>query len=140
MVALPAGGAYTVAMEPQSPYAIEIDVATRYLPEESKPEEDLYYFAYTIGIRNVGQVAARLISRRWLLVDAGGIRREVAGEGVVGEQPHLRPGERFQYTSSAYFHTPYGTMEGSYTMRADDGTEFLAPIPEFLLSQPRMLH
>ena len=127
-------------MEPQSAHAIEIDVATRYLPAESKPEEDLYYFAYTIGIRNVGRVAARLISRRWLLVDAVGVRREVVGEGVVGEQPHLRPGERFEYTSSAYFHTPYGTMEGSYTMRADDGTEFLAPIPEFLLSLPRMLH
>ena len=133
-------GVYTVRMEPQPAYAIEIEVATPYLPEESRPEEDLYHFAYTIGIRNTGRVAAQLISRRWLLVDAAGVRREVVGEGVVGEQPQLRPGERFEYTSSAYFHTPWGTMEGAYTMRAADGTDFIAPIPQFLLSQPRMLH
>ena len=127
-------------MELLPAYAIEIEVATRYLPEESRPEEDVYYFAYTIGIRNTGRVAAQLISRRWLLVDAAGVRREVVGEGVVGEQPHLRPGERFEYTSNAYFHTSYGTMEGAYTLRAEDGTDFVAPIPQFLLSTPRMLH
>jgi ApaG protein len=126
--------------QPTHAHSIAIDVATRYLPEQSQPDDDLYYFAYTIGIRNAGTVPAQLISRRWLLVDAEGVPREVIGEGVVGEQPRLLPGERFQYTSSTFFKTPYGTMEGSYTMRADDGTEFLAPIPQFVLCIPRMLH
>ncbi|HEY1135991.1 MAG TPA: Co2+/Mg2+ efflux protein ApaG [Xanthomonadaceae bacterium] len=121
-------------------YAIAIDIATRYLDEQSKPDEELYYFAYTIGIRNTGTRAARLISRRWLIVDAIGFPREVVGEGVVGEQPHLHPGERFEYTSSTFFKTPYGTMEGAYVMRGDDGTEFEAPIPQFVLCIPRMLH
>jgi ApaG protein len=126
---------------PDAPdYAIAIDVATRYLDEQSKPDEELYYFAYTIGIRNTGARPAQLISRRWLIVDAIGFPREVVGEGVVGEQPHLRPGERFEYTSSTFFKTPYGTMEGAYVMRADDGTEFEAEIPQFVLCIPRMLH
>lgn len=121
-------------------YAIAIDIATRYLDEQSKPDEELYYFAYTIGIRNTGTRPAQLISRRWLIVDAIGFPREVVGEGVVGEQPRLDPGERFEYTSSTFFKTPYGTMEGAYVMRADDGTEFEAPIPQFVLCIPRMLH
>lgn len=121
-------------------HAIAIDVATRYLDAQSKPDEALYYFAYTIGIRNTGSVPARLVSRRWLIVDATGFPREVEGEGVVGEQPWLRPGERFEYTSSTFFKTPYGTMEGAYRMVADDGTEFEAPIPQFVLCIPRMLH
>jgi ApaG protein len=121
-------------------HAIAIDIATRYLDEQSKPDEELYYFAYTIGIRNTGRVPAQLISRRWLIVDAVGFPREVVGDGVVGEQPRLRPGERFEYTSSTFFKTPYGTMEGAYVMRADDGAEFEAPIPQFVLCIPRMLH
>jgi ApaG protein len=119
---------------------IAIDIATRYLDEQSKPDEELYYFAYTIGIRNTGTRAAQLISRRWLIVDAIGFPREVIGDGVVGEQPRLAPGERFEYTSSTFFKTPYGTMEGAYTMRHDDGTLFEAPIPQFVLCIPRMLH
>jgi ApaG protein len=115
--------------------AIAIDIATRYLDDQSKPDEELYYFAYTIGIRNTGSRPAQLVSRRWLIVDAVGFPRE-----VVGEQPRLRPGERFEYTSSTFFKTPYGTMEGAYVMRADDGTEFEAPIPQFVLCIPRMLH
>jgi ApaG protein len=126
---------------PDAPdYAIAIDVATRYLDEQSKPDEELYYFAYTIGIRNTGVRPAPHISRRWLIVDAIGFPREVVGDGVVGEQPRLRPGERFEYTSSTFFKTPYGTMEGAYVMRADDGTEFEAEIPQFVLCIPRMLH
>ena len=82
---------------------IAIDIATRYLDEQSKPDEDLYYFAYTIGIGNTGNVPSQLISRRWLIVDALGFPREVVGDGVVGEQPRLRPGERFEYTSSTFF-------------------------------------
>lgn len=119
---------------------IAIDVATRYLDDQSKPDEALYYFAYTIGIRNTGTRPAQLISRRWLIVDAIGFPREVVGEGVVGEQPRLDPGERFEYTSSTFFKTPYGTMEGAYVMRTDDGEEFEAPIPQFVLCIPRMLH
>ena len=126
---------------PDAPdHAIAIDIATRYLDEQSKPDEELYYFAYTIGIRNTGTRAAQLISRRWLIVDAIGFPREVVGEGVVGEQPRLRPGERFEYTSSTFFKTPFGTMEGAYTMREDDGTLFETPIPQFVLCIPRMLH
>lgn len=119
---------------------IAIDVAIRYLDEQSKPDESLFYFAYTIGIRNTGQRPAQLISRRWLIVDAIGFPREVVGDGVVGEQPRLDPGERFEYTSSTFFKTPYGTMEGAYLMRTDDGEEFEAPIPQFVLCIPRMLH
>jgi ApaG protein len=120
--------------------AIAIDIATRYLDAQSKPDEELYCFAYTIGIRNAGSRPAQLISRRWLIVDAIGFPREVIGDGVVGEQPRLHPGERFEYTSSTFFKTPYGTMEGAYTMRTDDGSEFQAPIPQFVLCVPRMLH
>ena len=119
---------------------IAIDVAIRYLDEQSKPDESLFYFAYTIGIRNTGQRPAQLISRRWLIVDAIGFPREVVGDGVVGEQPRLDPGERFEYSSSTFFKTPYGTMEGAYLMRTDDGEEFEAPIPQFVLCIPRMLH
>ena len=126
---------------PDAPdHAIAIDIATCYLDEQSKPDEELYYFAYTIGIRNTGTRTAQLISRRWLIVDAIGFPREVVGDGVVGEQPRLRPGERFEYTSSTFFKTPFGTMEGAYTMRADDGTEFEAPIPAFVLCIPRTIH
>lgn len=127
-------------MQDTPEFAIAIDVATRYLDEQSRPGEDLYYFAYTIGIRNTGARAAQLISRRWRVVDAAGGLREVEGEGVVGEQPRLRPGERFEYTSTTSFSTPCGTMEGAYVLRADDGTEFEAPIPPFVLCIPRTLH
>lgn len=127
-------------MQDTPEFAIAIDVATRYLDEQSRPGEDLYYFAYTIGIRNTGARAAQLISRRWRVVYATGGLREVEGEGVVGEQPRLRPGERFEYTSTTSFSTPCGTMEGAYVLRADDGTEFEAPIPPFVLCIPRTLH
>lgn len=130
----------TAALDAPIDRGIAIDIATRYLDDQSKPDEELYYFAYTIGIRNTGHAPAQLISRRWLIVDAVGFPREVIGEGVVGEQPRLRPGERFEYTSSTFFKTPYGTMEGAYVMRGDDGTEFEALIPQFVLCIPRMLH
>ncbi len=127
-------------MERRTDYAFDIDVATRYLDEQSEPEQDRYVFAYTIQIRNRGTVAARLLSRRWLITDANGKVQEVRGEGVVGEQPWLRPGEGFQYTSGAVLETDLGTMEGSYAMLADDGTDFEAPIPPFTLTVPRTLH
>jgi ApaG protein len=103
-------------------YALDIDVAARYLDEQSEPDQDRYVFAYTIHIRNNGKV------------------EEVTGDGVVGEQPWLRPGDDFTYTSGAVLETNLGTMQGSYAMLADDGTRFDAPIPAFTLAVPRTLH
>ena len=121
-------------------YQFDIDVDTRFLDEQSAPEEDRYVFAYTIHIRNQGKVPARLLGRHWLITDGNGKVREVVGEGVVGEQPWLRPGEGFEYTSGAMLETDIGTMRGSYDVLADDGTRFAAPIPAFTLSVPRTLH
>ena len=121
-------------------HAIEVVVATRFLEDQSIPEDDRYVFAYTIRIENAGEVPARLISRHWLITDANGKVQEVRGEGVVGEQPWLRPGEHFEYTSGAVLETPLGTMRGSYRMLADDGTSFDAMIDPFTLSIPRTLH
>ena len=140
MCNLPRAGVahYTATME--SLYAIDIDVATRYLDDQSEPEQDRYVFAYTIRIRNIGQVPARLLTRHWIITDANGKTEEVEGEGVVGEQPYLRPGENFEYTSGAVLETALGTMRGGYQMLADDGTRFEAPIPAFTLAVPRTLH
>jgi len=121
-------------------HAIDIAVATRFLDDQSAPEADRYVFAYTIRIHNSGEVPARLVSRHWVITDANGKVQEVRGEGVVGEQPWLRPGEDFEYTSGAVLETALGTMHGSYQMVADDGTEFDAPIAPFTLSIPRTLH
>ena len=121
-------------------HAIEVIVATRFLEDQSIPEDDRYVFAYTIRIVNLGEVPARLLSRHWIITDANGKVQEVRGEGVVGEQPWLRPGEHFEYTSGAVLETPLGTMHGSYQMLADDGTRFDAEISPFTLSIPRTLH
>ena len=121
-------------------YQFDIDVDTRFLDDQSAPEEGRYVFAYTIHIRNEGKVPARLLGRRWLITDGNGKVQEVVGEGVVGEQPWLRPGEGFEYTSGAVLETDIGTMRGSYDVLADDGTRFAAPIPAFTLSVPRTLH
>ncbi|TWI14067.1 Co2+/Mg2+ efflux protein ApaG [Aerolutibacter ruishenii] len=127
-------------MERSIEYALDIDVITRYLDEQSEPEQDRYVFAYTIHIRNSGNVPARLLARHWIITDANGKVQEVEGEGVVGEQPWLRPGEDFEYTSGAVLETDLGTMRGSYQLLADDGTHFDAPIPAFTLTVPRTLH
>ena len=127
-------------MERPIEHAIDIEVATRYLDDESEPDKGRYVFAYTIHIRNNGRAAARLLSRRWLISDANGKVQQVEGDGVVGEQPWLRPGDGFEYTSGAVLETSVGTMQGSYTMVADDGTTFDAPIPAFTLAVPRTLH
>jgi ApaG protein len=124
----------------ETDYVFDIDVDARYLDEQSEPEQDRYVFAYTIHIRNRGTVPARLLGRHWVITDANGNVREVTGEGVVGEQPWLQPGEDFSYTSGAVLETQLGTMQGSYDMMADDGTRFDAPIPLFTLSVPRTLH
>jgi ApaG protein len=120
--------------------AIHVEVETSYLDGESTPEQGRYVFAYTITIRNDGDVPARLLTRYWRITDANGKVQEIHGEGVVGEQPWLRPGEGFQYTSGARLKTSMGTMSGSYGMIDEHGEPFDAPIPEFLLTTPRTLH
>ncbi|MFW5969517.1 MAG: Co2+/Mg2+ efflux protein ApaG [Halofilum sp. (in: g-proteobacteria)] len=119
---------------------IRIDVETDYLEGESSPGEGRYVFAYTITIHNDGEQAARLLTRYWRITDGNGHVREVHGDGVVGEQPYLRPGEGFRYTSGANLETPLGTMAGRYGMIDANGEHFEATIPEFLLTTPRTLH
>ena len=121
-------------------YQISVSVDTAYLAEQSDPSADRYVFAYTITIANSGTVAAQLISRHWIITDAENVTQEVKGLGVVGEQPLLRPGESFEYTSGTAMATPVGTMHGTYQMVAEDGNKFEAEIPLFTLSMPRVLH
>ncbi len=121
-------------------YAIDVEVISRFLDEQSAPEEDRFVFAYTVQIRNRGCVPAQLVSRHWIITDANGKIEEVRGRGVIGEQPWLRPGDIFEYTSGAVLETSLGTMRGSYDMIADDGTRFDVPIASFTLSIPRTLH
>jgi ApaG protein len=121
-------------------YEIAVEVMTQYMPEQSEPDEDRYFFAYTITVRNSGSVAAQLISRHWVITDAEGKTEDVRGLGVVGHQPLLKPGESFEYTSGCPLATPVGTMSGTYQMVAEDGTRFEATIPEFMLAMPRTLH
>lgn len=119
---------------------IQVDVETRYIDEQSNPEQNYYVFAYTITIQNKGKQTAQLISRHWVITDSNHKVQEVRGEGVVGEQPVLKPGEQFVYTSGTMLETAVGTMKGSYQMKADDGSQFDATIDEFVLSMPRVLH
>jgi len=121
-------------------YEVSVTAQTQYLPEQSDESANRYVFAYTIVIRNVGAVAAQLISRHWIITDSQGLVQEVRGLGVVGAQPTLQPGEKYEYTSGASIATPVGTMRGSYQMVAADGTRFEATIPQFTLSVPRILH
>ena len=121
-------------------HRIRVEVETSYLDEQSDPHEHRYVFAYTITIRNDGPTPARLLTRHWVITDANGKVQEVRGDGVVGEQPVLEPGESFEYTSGASLNTPVGTMRGSYQMVSADGREFDVPIPSFTLSVPRTLH
>lgn len=127
-------------MNPKPSYTIDVQVETRFVPDQSKPHDNRYVFAYTVTLHNAGDVPARLLTRHWVITDANGKVEEVRGEGVVGEQPWLRPGDRYQYSSGAVLDTVVGTMQGSYQMLADDGTHFDAPIPAFTLSIPRTLH
>lgn len=127
-------------MSENNPYDVKVNVKTTYIPEQSDPDADRYVFAYTITIHNEGTVAAKLLTRHWIINDANGNTQEVHGEGVVGEQPYLNPGESFQYTSGTVIETPVGSMEGTYQMLAEDGTPFDAKIPAFTLSLPHKLH
>ena len=121
-------------------YEASVSTQTKYLPDQSDDAANRYVFAYTISIRNTGSVTAQLISRHWIITDGRNQVQEVRGLGVVGAQPLLKPGESFEYTSGTAIATPVGTMRGSYQMVAEDGTQFDAPIPEFTLSVPRVLH
>jgi len=130
------------------PSQVRVHVLTTYLPSHSNPESGQYTFAYTITIQNRGEVAVQLLSRHWIITDANDEVQEVRGEGVVGEQPVIGPGEQFRYTSGATLPTPVGCMEGSYTMIAPveaevDPTQlpaFDVPIPPFTLHTPNALH
>jgi ApaG protein len=121
-------------------HIIRVEVTTDYVEDQSDPDNNHYVFAYTVTIRNEGSVPARLISRHWIITDSNQHVKEVRGEGVVGEQPYLRPGEGFRYTSGTMLETPVGTMRGSYQMQGDDGITFDAEVPPFTLSVPRTLH
>ena len=119
---------------------IDINVVTSFVPEQSEVDNDRFVFAYTITIHNSGAEAAELLNRHWLITDANGKTQEVRGEGVVGQQPYLKPGESYQYTSGTVLDTPVGSMQGEYEMVRDDGTRFLAPIEPFSLAYPQALH
>jgi ApaG protein len=121
-------------------HKIRVDVDTSYLADQSDPKDKRYVFAYTITIRNEGSVPARLLTRHWIITDSNGKVQEVRGEGVVGEQPYLKPGQGFRYSSGAVLETPVGAMQGSYQMVSDDGDHFDAPIAAFRLAMPGLLH
>ena len=119
---------------------IRVEPQAYYIADQSNPANHCYVFAYRIQIHNDGDVGVQLISRSWYITDANNHVREVHGEGVVGEQPHLQPGETYEYVSGAVLATAQGTMRGSYNFTADDGREFEAPVPEFLLNGAQALH
>ncbi|WP_043648429.1 Co2+/Mg2+ efflux protein ApaG [Chitinilyticum litopenaei] len=123
-----------------SRFPIAISVQARFVPEQSDLVANHYVFAYHITIRNEADVPVQLLSRHWLIADMNGRVQEVRGEGVVGEQPRLQPGQSFEYTSGVNLNVPLGTMRGSYRFVTADGEEFDAPIPEFMLTVPRTLH
>jgi ApaG protein len=121
-------------------YEIAVKVETTFIPDQSDVKASRYVFSYTIEITNIGNVAAQLISRHWVIADADNQVQEVRGLGVVGEQPLLEPSASFEYTSGTMLNTPVGVMRGSYFFTAVDGTQFEVPIPSFTLSMPRVLH
>lgn len=125
---------------PKPRHEISVSTRVKFVPDQSDAERSRYVFAYTIRITNTGTVTARLLTRHWIITDANGEVQEVKGDGVIGEQPLLKPRESFEYTSGTAIATAVGTMRGSYQMIADDGVRFDAPIPEFTLSVPRVLH
>ncbi len=119
---------------------IEVFAKSFYIREQSEPDNGRYLFAYQVVIRNVGGIAAQLKTRHWIITDSNGKIQEVRGDGVIGEQPNLKPGEEFTYTSAAIIETPVGSMHGSYQMISEDGVEFDAVIPPFSLSIPNVVH
>ena len=120
--------------------SIRVSVQTRYLADQSNPDERRYVFSYTVSIHNSGKTGAQLLTRQWLITDADGRLQEVQGDGVIGEQPHISPGETHTYTSGSIIETPVGTMEGRYGMVSADGQQFDATIPVFRLAVPGVLN
>ena len=129
-----------MTMDTEKEHNITVEVETDYIEGQSEPDNERYVFSYTITIRNEGGAPAQLLSRHWLITDANGNVQEVKGEGVVGEQPHLEPGERFRYSSGTVLETPVGSMQGMYRMETDEGTSFDVPIEPFALAVPGLLH
>ena len=127
-------------MQQEATHRIAVQVETDYIENQSSPEKHRFVFSYTITIRNEGSEAAKLINRHWIITDANGKVQEVKGKGVVGEQPHLLPGETFRYTSGTVLDTPVGSMQGSYDMIDNQGNHFDAEIPPFSLARPGSLH
>ncbi len=127
-------------MASEQKYSITVTVNVRYIAEQSDEAASRYVFAYSVKIANTGSIAAQLLNRHWVITDGENRVQEVRGPGVVGQQPRIRPGNSYDYTSGTAIATPVGTMRGSYQMIAEDGTVFDAPIPEFTLSVPRVLH
>ena len=136
---MPVGNSRTMTQQSLD-HRVSVQVDTTYIADQSRPDDGQFVFAYTVTIRNEGRVAAKLLTRHWVITDGHGKVQEVRGDGVVGEQPHLAPGQGFRYTSGTVIETPVGSMHGSYQMLADDGTRFDAPIAPFTLSMPQVRH
>jgi ApaG protein len=119
---------------------INVSVKTTYVAAQSQPGAQRFVYAYTITINNNGDLPAQLLSRHWIIQDEQDRTQEVIGEGVVGEQPYLVPGQSYTYTSGVVLETETGIMQGTYQMRADDGTLFDAVIPAFALVPPHAVH
>lgn len=127
-------------MSDHNPYRIEVIPIPHYLAEHSDPSQARYVFAYTITIHNHGERAVQLLSRHWIITDAEQQVQEVRGQGVVGEQPRIEPGQHYQYTSGCSLITPFGTMRGTYLLQTDSGEQLTVDIPEFVLAAPGSLH
>jgi ApaG protein len=127
-------------MDSVKKYDVSVSTEAQYIADQSDEAKERFVFTYTVTLHNSGTIPAQLISRHWVITDARNQVQEVRGLGVVGAQPLLKPGEKFEYTSGTALATPVGTMRGSYQMVAEDGTQFDASIPEFTLSVPRVLH
>lgn len=119
---------------------INVTVTPTYIEDQSDPQNNRFVFSYTVLISNAGKVAAKLLTRHWVITDGDGSVQEVKGDGVIGKQPHLQPGEGFEYTSGTFMSTPVGIMQGTYQMISDEGEKFDAIIPSFTLSVPNFLH
>jgi ApaG protein len=128
------------ARDMNNTYHLSVAVSPHYVAEQSDPDQQRFVFAYTVTITNTGSVAAQVVARHWIIEDGNGRVQEVKGLGVVGQQPFLKPGERFEYTSGCPLPTPNGSMKGHYLCVAEDGEQFQAPIGEFALALPRTLH
>ena len=131
---------YNSRMELEKKYSVAVSAKAFYVEDQSDPDKNHYVFGYTIRVTNTGTIAAKLVSRHWVITDSNHRVEEVRGIGVIGQQPTLEPGQSFEYTSGCPLASPVGTMRGEYELAAIDGEKFEARIPEFTLSVPRVLH